>query len=295
MASAKELKNRIRAVQETKKITNAMYLISSTKLRRARADLTQTQPYFEALRAEAGRVLRTEASFHSRYYCGADGAPPAGGVHGLLVFTADKGLAGAYNQNVIRAAEDFLRESPDALVFVIGEYGRRYFAQHRPGSVYLRGAQSPTADDARTLCTALLERYDAGELNGLTVVYTDMKNSLSSAVLTQRLLPLERLPDDPKQEGTRFEFIPSADAVVSGAIRSYVSGFLYAAALDSFCAEQNARVAAMESANTNAQELLGDLSLQLNRTRQSAITQEITEISAGAQAQKHKKKGGARA
>ncbi len=294
MASAKELKNRIRAVQETKKITNAMYLISSTKLRRARADLTQTQPYFEALRAEMGRVLRTDPGFQSRYYAGADDEPPAGGVEGLVVVTADKGLAGAYNLNVIRAAEDFLRECPDALLFVIGEYGKRYFAQHRPGSVYLRGAQSPTTDDARTLCTALLDRYDAGELNGLSIVYTDMKNSLSSEVLTHRLLPLERRPSDPGRKEPQYEFFPSADVVVSGVIRSYVSGFLYAALLDSFCAEQNARVTAMESANSNAQDLLGELSLQLNRTRQGAITQEITEISAGAQGQKHKKKGGAR-
>ncbi|MBE6908113.1 MAG: ATP synthase F1 subunit gamma [Ruminococcaceae bacterium] len=299
MASAKELKDRIKAVQETKKITNAMYLISSTKLRRAKVDLAQTRPYFDALRDEIGRILRVGNEYQSRYFFNVDGTPPEGGVRGVLAITADKGLAGAYNVNVIREAERLVRESPDAMLFVVGEYGRRYFAAHYDGMVYLRGAQSPTLDGARTLCTQLLDLYDEEKLCELTVVYTDMKNSLTSSVLTHRLLPLDRRSFDAAPgEGCRaeLEFIPSEDAVVRGVMRSYLSGFLYAALLDSYCSEQNARVTAMDAANVNAQELLGTLSLQLNRSRQAAITQEITEISAGAQAQKNKrKKGGARA
>ena len=125
------------------------------------------------------------------------------------------------------------------------------------------------------------------------LVYTDMRNSLASAALTHRLLPLERSHFEAHAsaaDDAPLEFVPSVEAVVKGVMRSYLSGFLYSALLDSFCSEQNARVTAMDAANVNAQELLGDLSLQLNRTRQSAITQEITEISAGAQAQKNKKK-----
>ena len=126
------------------------------------------------------------------------------------------------------------------------------------------------------------------------LIYTDMKNSIASAALTHRLLPLERSHFEAHASDTAgdtpLEFVPSVEVVVKGVMRSYLSGFLYSALLDSFCSEQNARVTAMDAANVNAQELLGDLSLQLNRTRQSAITQEITEISAGAQAQKNKKK-----
>ena len=295
MASAKELKDRIKAVQETRKITNAMYLISSTKLRRAKLDLAGTRPYFDALRGEIGHILRVEENYISRYFVGPDGEAPQGGVRGILAITADKGLAGAYNMNIIREAERLYRETPDARLFVVGEYGRRYFTGHRYGveESFLYSAQSPSMDRAREICTALLDRYDSGELREIVVIYTDMKNSLASAALTHRLLPLERQsfhsPAE-EREHPQPEFVPSAEAVVRGVMRSYLSGFIYSALLDSFCSEQNARVTAMDSANANAQELLGSLTLQLNRQRQAAITQEITEISAGAQAQKNKRK-----
>lgn len=292
MANTKELKDRIKAVQETKKITNAMYLISSTKLRRARIDLANTRPYFDALPSEIARMLRVDESYQSRYFFSADGKAPEGGVCGILVITADKGLAGAYNMNMIRAAEALSREKPGAEIFVVGEVGRRYFASHKFPMTFLGGATSPTMETARGICTDLLDRYDGGELNELTVIYTDMKNSLTSVPLTHRLLPLERGSFARPTDGLSapLEFVPSQDAVIKGAMRSYLSGFIYSALLDSFCSEQNARVTAMDAANVNAQELLGDLSLQLNRSRQAAITQEITEISAGAQAQRNKKK-----
>ena len=292
MANAKELKDRIKAVQETKKITGAMYLISSTKLRRARVDLAATRPYFDALRSEIGRMLRVDESYQSRYFFSSDGSLPAPGVCGILVITADKGLAGAYNMNMIRAAEALSREKPGAQLFVIGEVGRRYFSAHDYPMTYLGGAASPTMEIARDITTRLLDRYDAGELNELTVIYTDMKNSLTSTPLSQRLLPLERGSFARPADGLSapLEFVPSQDAVIQGVMRSYLGGFIYSALLDSFCSEQNARVTAMDAANTNAQELLGSLSLQLNRSRQAAITQEITEISAGAQAQRNKKK-----
>lgn len=294
MASAKELKDRIKAVQETKKITNAMYLISSTKLRRAKVDLAHTRPYFDALRSEISRILRVDESFQSRYFCDADGSLPQSGTRGILAITADKGLAGAYNLNVIREAERLYQEHPDAQIFVVGEVGRRYFTAHKYPMFFFPGANSPSMDAAREIAETLLDCYDSGALDELMVVYTDMKNSLTSTALTHRLLPLERQRFEANASGaareTELEFVPSVDEVVRGVMRSYLSGFLYSALLDSFCSEQNARVTAMDSANMNAQELLGDLSLQLNRTRQSAITQEITEISAGAQAQKNKKK-----
>ena len=294
MPGAKELKDRIKAVQETRKITNAMYLISSTRLRRAKVDYAETQPYFDALRAEIGRILGAAGGYESRYLCDG-GAPNASGACGVLVFTSDKGLAGAYNVNVLREAEALLREKPDARVFVVGDCGRRYFALHGRQATFLSAAQSPTEDSARRLAAPLLDAYDSGELNELVVLYTDMKNSLVSLPVSQRLLPLPRAALGAEAE--RLELVPSAGAVVDAVVRSYIGGFLYAAALGSYCAEQNARVAAMDAANGNAQELLDALSLQLNRTRQGAITREITEISAGAQAQRNanRKKGGAQA
>lgn len=288
MASAKELRDRIKAVQETKKITGAMHLISSTKLRRAKVDLARTRPYFDALRGDIAGILRLPPDYESRYFR-AGGAADMG-VTGALVITADKGLAGAYNLNVLHAAEALRAERPDARLFVVGEYGRRYFAQHAPESmVYAGGARTPSPEDAAALSDSLLARYDAGELNELRVIYTDMKNSLASEVRTERLLPLPRgaAGSGGGTARAQVEFLPSADEVVRVGVRSYLRGFVYCALLDSYCAEQNARVSAMDAANRNAQELLEGLSLQLNRQRQAAITREITEISAGAQAQKN--------
>ena len=291
MASAKELRDRIKAVQETKKITGAMHLISSTKMRRARADLARTRTYFDALRGAITDILCVPPDYASRYFRAA-GAEEAGAC-GVLVITADKGLAGAYNLNVLRAAEALRAEKPDARMFVVGEYGRRYFAQHAPEAmVYAGGAQMPAPERARSLSDDLLARYDAGELRELYVIYTDMKNSITSETRTERLLPLPRAAagGGGAHTQTQTEFLPSVDEVVHAGVRSYLRGFVYSALLDSYCAEQNARVAAMDSANMNAQELLGGLSLQLNRQRQAAITREITEISAGAQAQRDARK-----
>ena len=292
MANVKELKARIEGVQETRKITNAMYLVASTKLRHAREALDRTRPYFDAMRQEVERVFRTGQSAGSRYFYAPGGGAHKHGVRGILVITADKGLAGAYNLNAIRKAEALLEERPDSRLFVVGEYGRRHFRmRHRPYETEFRyTAQDPTFNRARQICTELLDLYDKKELNEIVVVYTEMKSSLSTETMVQHLLPMSREPfmnaDEPAEDEGQFEFLPSFDTVLAAVMRSYISGFLYSALVDSFCSEQNSRVTAMDAAGRNAEELLADLSLQLNRERQSAITQEITEISAGAMAQR---------
>ncbi len=297
MSSIKEIKERMGGVRETKQITGAMYLVASTKLRHAREDLDRTRPYFDALRREIVRVFRADERLVSRYFYDNDGALPHGGVRGIVAITGDKGLCGGYNINVIRRTEALLKESPGAKLFAIGEYGRRYFQSHHfpLDESFFFSAQNPSLDQAREICTILLEKYDRAELASIDLVYTDMKSSISSDLLVQRLLPLERARFQPKEAeqpvpgAADFEFVPSQEAVVDMFVRSYLSGFLYSATVDSLCAEQNARVTAMDSAGRNAEKLLDEMSLQLNRERQSAITQEITEISAGAKAQRSKK------
>ena len=291
MANVKELKARIEGVQETRKITNAMYLVASTKLRHAREALDRTRPYFDAMRQEVERVFRTGQSARSRYFYSPEGGIPKKGVCGILVITADKGLAGAYNLNALRKAEEILKEKPDSRLFVVGEYGRRHFRmRHRAFETDFRfTAQDPTFNRARQICTQLLDLYDKKELNEIVVVYTEMKSSLSTETMLQHLLPMKREPfvsEEADEDDGQFEFLPSFDAVLAAVMRSYISGFIYSALVDSFCSEQNSRVTAMDAAGRNAEELLSDLSLQLNRERQSAITQEITEISAGAMAQR---------
>ena len=299
MAGTKEIKARIESVQETKKITNAMYLIASTKLRRARQELNNTRPYFEALRGEIKRIFRTAADVDSRYFYPSSGEKPLTGTYACLVITADKGLAGAYNQNAIRQALQLLEQHPDTKLFVVGEYGRRFFT--RQGipieHSFLYTAQNPTMARAREISALLLDGFNKGELQKIFVVYTDMQKGSVFEAHTTRILPFHRTFFTSSGEeiaqterGPRFEFVPDARAVLDSMVPSYVSGFIYSALIDSFCCEQNARMTAMDSADRNAEKLLGEFSLRYNRVRQAAITQEITEVSAGAKAQKQKHK-----
>ena len=296
MASTSEIRRRIASVRETQKITHAMYLISQAKLRRAKEELERTRPYFNALRTEIKRIFRVDESVESRYFSPEDAADLDQGTYGLLVITADKGLAGAYNQNVIRRAQAMMEQHPDVKLYVVGEYGRRWFQQkHIPiKSSFLYTAQNPTLHRARKISSVLMEGYDTGRLSKIIVIYTDLKNGLEESVKETRLLPLHRhqfgTPDAERAVLRPFEFSPTVSQVLDHVVGSYVSGFIYSALVDSFCSEQSARMAAMDSANRNAQELLDQLSLEYNRARQAAITQEITEVSAGARARARQKK-----
>ena len=151
MAGTKEIKTHIASVGETRKITNAMYLIASTKLRRARQELDQTRPYFEALRGEIRRIFHTAYNVDSRFFYPIGNDAPLQGSYGCLLITADKGLAGAYNQNAIREAQRLLERHPGTKLFVVGEYGRRFFDQRRIPieHSFLYTAQNPTMARAR--------------------------------------------------------------------------------------------------------------------------------------------------
>ncbi len=302
MAGTKEIKDHIDSVQETKKITSAMYLIASTKLRRARQELDNTRPYFEALRREIKRIFRTVGGevVDSPYFYPLEGEAPLDKPNACLVITADKGLAGAYNQNAIKEALKLLDTHPDTKLYVVGEYGRRFFASHGIPieHSFLYTAQNPTMARAREISALLLDGFENDRLDKIYVVYTDMGNGMDFQARCTRVLPFHRthFADSARVEPpvtTPVEFLPSVQAVLDSMMPSYVSGFIYSALIDSFCCEQQARMTAMDSANQNAEKLLGELSLEFNRVRQSAITQEITEVSAGARAQrkKHQKEG----
>lgn len=296
MASTSEIRRRIGSVRQTQKITHAMYLISQAKLRKAKQELDNTRPYFQALQTEIGRVFNADSTIESRYLIPADpNAKPLPGVPACLLITADKGLAGAYNQNVIRQGQQLMAEHPGAALYVVGEYGRRWFAQRGVPveKSFLYTAQNPTLDRARHIAELLLDRFDAGEINSVWIIYTDMKNGLEATVHQAQVMPLHRERFHAATAATAgdavYEFVPSAKAVLDNAARSCLTGYIYSALVDSFCSEQSARMTAMNAADQNAEELLKDLSVQFNRARQAAITQEITEVSAGERAQRSKK------
>ena len=296
MASTSEIRRRIGSVRQTQKITHAMYLISQAKLRKAKQELDNTRPYFQALQTEIGRVFNADSTIESCYLIPADpNAKPLPGVPACLLITADKGLAGAYNQNVIRQGQQLMAEHPGTALYVVGEYGRRWFAQRGVPveKSFLYTAQNPTLDRARHIAELLLDRFDAGEINSVWIIYTDMKNGLEATVHQAQVMPLHRERFHAATAATAgdavYEFVPSAKAVLDNAARSCLTGYIYSALVDSFCSEQSARMTAMNAADQNAEELLKDLSVQFNRARQAAITQEITEVSAGERAQRSKK------
>ncbi len=298
MASTKEIKNRIGSVKNTQKITNAMYLIASSKMRKARNELEQTRPYFDALKGEIKRIFRTAGEVNSKYFYPADERQTLDGAYGCLVITADKGLAGAYNQNVIKETQKLLDSHADTKLFVVGEYGRQFFGKHHIPieKSFLYTAQNPTMQRAREIGEILLEGFDAGKLDKIFIIYTDLEGGMEAEAKSTRLLPFHRKhfasSAEEKAVSVSFEFLPSIEQVLDNVMHSYISGFIYSALIDSFCSEQTARMAAMRSANQNAENILNELSVQYHLVRQAAITQEITEVSAGAKAQKRKKAEG---
>ncbi len=288
MPSVKEIKNRIKSVKDTQKITNAMYLIASTKLRKAKLNLAQTQPYFLFLRKNAQQVLAHIPNHDSKYFLPENKSfedLDKEGKVAILCITADKGLAGTYNHNIIKETVSLLDKYKDCSLFVIGEYGRAYFRKHgiKIDESFLYTAREPNMDRARKITGTLLEKYDQGEIKQFFIIYTEFDLNLSAQPQCIRALPLcEAHFEQEETSLNNFEIVPSPKEVLDTIVRNYITGFVYSGIVESYCAEQNSRMMAMDSANQNAKDLISELNIKYNKGRQSIITREITEISSGA-------------
>ena len=293
MPSTRELKLRINSVSDTKKITNAMYLIASTKMKKAKENLVNTYPYFTAIRREIKRILRTVKEADSKYFYPVNYEETNKGTYGIVIITSDKGLAGAYNSNVIKEALKLINDHDDYKLFVIGNYGKNYFSRHGYEiEDFDYSPEDPTIDEARDITAELLDKYDKGKISKLFIIYSNLINSFSVETMSMRILPFHRhyfddkKADEEKAIKNRIEFYPSLNDVIDSLIESYVAGIFYGALVDSFSSEENSRMNAMSTANKNADELIEDLSREYNKIRQMKITEEIIEISAGAKALK---------
>ncbi len=297
MANLKEIKNRIKSVNDTQKITNAMYMISSTKLRKAKGELAHVRPYFNFLQTEIKRIFSAESDIDSKYFYPVSEESDHRGQYGCLVVTSDKGLAGAYNQNVISNAMKLIEKRKDTKLYVCGEYGIRSFLSQkvRIEKSFINSGKEPTMQRARDITSILLDEYDSGGISKLFVIYTEVDGTLNFKVHCEELLPIHRVQFDDQNnrndgEKKLFEFYPSAKEVLDNIVPGYIVGYIYGVLVESFCSEQNARMNAMDSANNNAQELLDELSVKYNHIRQSSITQEITEVSSSAKSMRKKEK-----
>lgn len=296
MASAKEIQDRMRSIKDTLKITNAMYMISSSKLKKSKKMLADTEPYFYTLQSEMSRILRHLPDMNSIYFKTNAEIPERKRKAGYIVITADKGLAGSYNHNILKLAEEELEKRDDYKLFVLGELGRHYFEQKgiNIDKQFHFVVQDPSLSRARRIAEDLLKLYHENQLDELYIIYTTMVNAMQEEAQVAQLLPLKKtdfmipVPIDIPLEGLALK--PSAEEVMDHIVPNYVVGFVYGALVEAFSCEQNARMMAMEGATNSAKQMLKELDIEYNRARQAAITQEITEVIAGAKSQKKKKK-----
>lgn len=296
MASAKEIQDRMRSIKDTLKITNAMYMISSSKLKKSKKMLADTEPYFYTLQSEMSRILRHLPDMNSIYFKTNAEIPERKRKAGYIVITADKGLAGSYNHNILKLAEEELEKRDDYKLFVLGELGRHYFEQKgiNIDKQFHFVVQDPSLSRARRVAEDLLKLYHENQLDELYIIYTTMVNAMQEEAQVAQLLPLKKtdfkipVPIDIPLEGLALK--PSAEEVMDHIVPNYVVGFVYGALVEAFSCEQNARMMAMEGATNSAKQMLKELDIEYNRARQAAITQEITEVIAGAKSQKKKKK-----
>lgn len=286
MAGMKEVRDHIKSVEETLKITNAMYLIASSSLRKARKQLEDTLPYFEKISFTISDILHHSPDIHHPYF---DQRSEKGERQvGYIVITGDKGLAGAYNHNVLKLAEESMCAQCAPTLFVIGQMGRAYFSgKGIPiDGEFLYTAQDPTMARAREIGNTFVDLFLNGQLDEVWIVYTKMVNPLRLEPVCTKLLPLERdlfpWQRRPSEHYTNtVAYLPSESVVLDQIVPGYLKGMIFGALVESYCSEQNARMTAMDSATENAKKLLKDLNLTYNRARQSAITQEISEIVGG--------------
>ncbi|MDE6413693.1 MAG: ATP synthase F1 subunit gamma [Eubacterium sp.] len=293
MANAREILGRIKSIKDTKKITNAMYMVSSSKLQKAKKDLQNTEPYFFEIQESMAKMLNFAPEVGSKFFDQREHKKGADRRIGYLVITADKGLAGAYNHNVIKLAEEIVLNEEEDMLFVVGQVGRHYFEkQSIPIDINFNyTAQNPTMNRARHIAEKLLDIFLDGKIDELYVIYTRMVNSMTVEPVSTKILPLKEMKSEASDQNNHYEnarFEPNVQTVFDNIVPSYVAGFIYGALIESYCSEHNARMMAMQTATDAATDMIKQLGIQYNRARQAAITQEITEVIAGSKAQKNK-------
>ena len=273
--STKEIKNRIRSMESTKQITKAMEMVAASKLRHAQARVLESRPYFEILYDTISDIVCTNSEFSSPYLLSR---PVKKSVY--VVIAGDRGLAGGYNSNVLKLAEnDFAGKN--AVVLPIGKKAVDYFRAHKVPMITEQYALAADvkAGDCFSLANLLCKMYLSGEADEIWISYTNFVSVLSQTPAVMQMLPLSAHTKGKKQSDILYE--PNCDEVFAAIVPEYVGGIIYGALCESRASEHAARRTAMDSATQNADEMIADLSLKFNQARQAAITQEITEIVAG--------------
>jgi F-type H+-transporting ATPase subunit gamma len=292
MAGGQEraLRRRIRSIESTKKITRAMELIAASRIIRAQQRVEASRPYARYLT----EVLRNLAAAGGNVTSHPLLQPASDAqTVGFIVVAADRGLAGGYNANVLRAAERAIQEEQragrDYRLIVSGRKAESFFRfkRYRIEAAFRGFSEQPTYENARTIAAEVLSRFEAGEVGRVELVYTQFLSVGSQRVVTRRFIPVpvETLTEG-ADEGMRagYEFEPTPEAILARLLPSYVEARLFDALLEAAASEHAARQRAMKSATDNASTLITNLTRVMNRARQESITTEIMEIVGGAEA-----------
>ena len=275
--STKEIKNRIRSMESTKQITKAMEMVAASKLRRAQAQVAASRPYFEILRDTVDDIVENNRDFSSPYLTKRPVKKVA-----YIVIAGDRGLAGGYNSNILKLVQSRIA-GQDATVLPIGKKAVDFFRARKVPMLTENYAVAADMGigDCFSVSKQLSKAFRNGDFDEVYVAYTSFVSVLSQVPAVMPLLPLVR--EQKKQEGPSRDFLyePDCTEVFDAIVPEYLGGILYGALCESRASEQAARRTAMDSATSNAEDMIADLSLKFNRARQAAITQEITEIVAG--------------
>ena len=278
--SMKDIKLRIKSVESTMQITKAMELVASSKMRRAKERVEHSRPYFETLHKTLTEIAAADPRARNPYLRRAEIKKTL-----LIVIAGDRGLAGGYNSNVLRQAQ---QEAGDVVVLPIGKRSAEYFVHHEvplfTQEVLL--AADITVGECFQLARRITEGYCKGEYDAVKICYTRFDSMMTQTAATMEVLPLSIEPTEQQKADARRSQIlykPSSEEVFSAIIPEYVAGIVYGAVCESVASELAARRTAMDAATKNAGEMIDHLNLYYNRARQAAITQEITEIVAGAE------------
>ena len=277
--SAKELKSRIRSMENTRQITKAMEMVAASKLRGAQERALESRPYFETLYATMSDLAQRRQDDPSPFTLAREGNKTC-----CIVIAGDRGLAGGYNSGVLKMAYSAL-EGQDATVLPLGRKAVDFFRAR--GVPMLTQAHAEAAGisvgDCFSMARLLCEKFLAGEFDRIVLAYTNFVSLLNQSPAVLELLPLKAEKAAEKPSHTVL-YEPDSASVLRAIVPEYLGGLIYGALCESIASEQAARRTAMDAATKNADEMIDDLSLKFNRARQGAITQEITEIVAGSEA-----------
>ncbi len=287
MASMRDIKRRRMSIQSTQQITKAMKLVSTVKLQKARARAENTQAYFDSMYKTVTMLSKTKHIEHP-YLMKGDSDKI-----GIVVVTSNRGLAGGYNSNIIKlvTGQDF--DKAKVKIYAVGSKGVDSLVRkgYEITADYSEMIEEPVYGDAKEIAKRLLTDFTTGEIGEIYLAYTFFKNTVSHVPTLMKLLPINPEEMNVKEEVeedddklTLMNFEPNEEEALNLLVPKYMSSILYGAFVEAVASENGARMQAMDSATSNAEEMISDLGLKYNRARQSSITQELTEIIAGAEA-----------